>query len=96
MLHLVFKPLTDTAILHRLAANDDVVFLDNGVFSLLAGAPWASALESCALRARLFVLQDQLACRGVSVEALVAGIKTIDYAGWVALTVKNKVIQSWM
>lgn len=96
MLHLVFKSFTDESILQRLAAGDDVVFLDNGIFALLAKGRWASAIEARLGAMQFFVLLDHLSCRGVDPADLVEGVMPIDDAGWVALTVKNKVIQSWI
>jgi len=96
VLHLVFKPLTDGTLLQRLAPGDDVIFLENGIFALLAGGQFAGAMADNLGLMQFFVLQDQLASRGILPEELVAGITPIDYAGWVGLTVKNKTIQSWI
>ena len=49
----------------------------------------------CLEQNRLYVLADDLEVRGIAVSELVTGIEVIDYAGLVALTVKNPVIQSW-
>lgn len=96
MLHLVFKPLTDQKILHRLAPGDEVVFLENSVFALLANGPFAGVVREHLKGVQLFVLQEHLASRGILCEELAAGITPIDYPGWVGLAVKNKTIQSWI
>lgn len=95
MLHLVFKPLTDDALLQRLAAGDDVVFLENALLALTRRGKLATSLLEANKHCRFFALREQLAVRGLLAEELVSGIEWIDYPGLVALTVKNELIQSW-
>jgi len=95
VLHLVFKPLTGPALLHRLAPGDDVVFLENGIFALMADGQFAGVVRDNLKVMQFFVLQEQLASRGILHGELVAGIMAIDYPRWVGLTEKNKTIQSW-
>lgn len=95
MLHLVSQSLKDGSLLERLAAGDDVVFLENAVLALSGQGRLAMALSQRLRDCQFFVLQDHLAVRGLSVAELATGVEVIDYAGLVALTVKNKLIQSW-
>ncbi|MFZ2450646.1 MAG: sulfurtransferase complex subunit TusB [Methylovulum miyakonense] len=95
MLHLVFHSPPDTAVLERLAAGDDVVFLDSAVLGLLKKSRWAGHLNALAASCQLFVLADDIKVRGIAEEELVAGLVVLDYAGLVALTVKNTTVQSW-
>lgn len=95
MLHLIFQSPVDRAILERIAAGDDVVFVENATLGLLRNGGLAATLIGLQAASRLFVLADDIAARGLSVEELVSGIDVIDYQALVALTIKNPVIQSW-
>jgi len=95
MLHLVFQSLADSSILERFAQGDDAVFLEDAVFALAKNARLAAVLTRLLEHNRFYVLADDIAARGLSAEELVNGIAVIDYAGLVALTVNNVLIQSW-
>ena len=95
MLHLIFQSPIATAILERIAAGDDVVFLENAVLRLLHKGSFSDALAQLLLQNRLYVLAEDLEVRGISADELVNGITVIDYAGLVGLTVSNPSILSW-
>jgi len=95
MLHLISQSPIDSALLARLCAGDDVVFLENALLRLLNTGELNSVLSALLNTQQLYVLADHLAVRGISAEELVQGISVIDYAQFVALTVKNPVIHSW-
>jgi tRNA 2-thiouridine synthesizing protein B len=95
VLHLIFQSPVEAAILERIDSGDDVVFLENSVLRILQNGLLRDTLTQLLARSRLYVLSDDIAVRGIATEELVEGIEAIDYAGLVALTVKNPVIQSW-
>jgi tRNA 2-thiouridine synthesizing protein B len=94
MLHII-PTLLEGAVLARIGAGDDVLFLDNAVLGLLKTGRWAGALSVLSERGRLFVLADDVAIRGLAPDELCPCLVRVDYAGFVDLTVKNAVIQSW-
>jgi len=71
------------------------VFLENSVLRLLQDSDISDTLIRLLNNNRLYVLSDDLAARGITLDQLVKGLETIDYAGLVELTVSNPVIQSW-
>jgi tRNA 2-thiouridine synthesizing protein B len=95
MLHLIFQSPIDTAILERIAAGDDVVFLENSVLRVLQKGGLSDALAQLLKRNRLCVLAEDIEVRGIVAEELVNGIDVIDYAELVSLTVSNPLILSW-
>jgi tRNA 2-thiouridine synthesizing protein B len=95
MLHLISMSPIESAVLARLCAGDDVVFLENALLRLLKTGDLNNTLFELLKTHQLYVLTDDLAVRGITIEELVQGINVIDYAQLVALTVKNPVIQSW-
>lgn len=95
MLHLVFQSPVETAVLERIDAGDDVVFLENAVLRVLQQGNLKDALTELLKASRLYVISDDIAVRGILPDELINGMEVIDYAGLVTLTVKNPVIQSW-
>jgi tRNA 2-thiouridine synthesizing protein B len=95
MLHLIFQSPINAAILERIAAGDDVVFLENSVLRLLQKGSLNDTLAQLLKRNRLCVLAEDIEVRGIVAEELVNGIDVIDYAELVSLTVKNPLSLSW-
>jgi len=95
VLHLIFQSPIETTVLNRIASGDAVVFLENSVLRLLQDSDISDTLIRLLNNNRLYVLSDDLAARGITLDQLVKGLETIDYAGLVELTVSNPVIQSW-
>ena len=95
MLHLIAQSPIDMAIFQRLGAGDDVLFLDKAVLNLLQQGSLNTVLTALLTQHQLYALADDLEVRGISSAELLKGIKAIDYAGFVNLTVKNPLIQTW-
>jgi tRNA 2-thiouridine synthesizing protein B len=96
MLHLVFQSPIEPALLERLGAGDDVLFLENSLLQTLANSSLDSCLSARLTEQQFYVLADDLTARGISVEELISGITAIDFAGFVDLSIKNAVITSWI
>ena len=95
MLHLISESPIDHAVLARLGIDDEVVFLENATLRLLQTGTDNHRLTQLLDSHSLYVLGDVLAVRGIAADELVQGIRVINYAQFVALTVKHPVIQSW-
>lgn len=95
MLHLISESPIDYGVLARLGVDDEVVFLENATLRLLQTGADNHRLSQLLDSHSLYVLGDALAVRGIAEEELVQGIRVINYAEFVALTVKNPAIQSW-
>jgi len=95
MLHLIAQSPIDTAIFQRLGAGDDLLFLDKAVLNLLQKGQLNKTLTALLAQHQLYALADDLEVRGIRAAELLKGIKTIDYVGFVELTVSNPLIQTW-
>jgi len=95
MLHLIFQSPIEIAILERIDAGDDVVFLESSVLRILQKGNLSAILMSLLKRSQLCVLAEDIEVRGIVADELVKGIEVIDYSELVRLAVKNPVIQSW-
>ena len=95
VLHLIFQSPIETAVLERISPGDIAVFLENSVLRILQHSDMSDTLTQLLSSNRLYVLSDDIAARGISPAELIKGFDVIDYAGLVALTIDNPVIQSW-
>ncbi|GAB6142133.1 hypothetical protein JCM14076_28620 [Methylosoma difficile] len=94
MLHLLFQSPVTEAVLARVAAGDDVVFMDCASLSLLQ-AHLQPPLNRLLSSNGLFVIAEHLQSRGIASEDLPFGVHVTDFAGLVDLTVKHPTIHSW-
>ena len=96
MLHLIFQLPCDPSVFQRITLGDDVIFFEKSLFKLYQGSTLTEELTILSQQpVSLYVLEDDILCRGLSPKQLMVGIKVIDYAQMVGLTEKNKVIQTW-
>ncbi len=95
MLHLIYQSPLESATLQRIAINDSVLFMENALFRLLKSSRNASELETMSTHYSLFVLDEEIEIRGINPDELIAGIKVIDYQGFVTLTFNHSLIQTW-
>jgi len=95
MLHLIAQSPIDSAIFQRLGAGDDLLFLDKAVLNLLQKGQLNKTLTALLVQHQLYALANDLEVRGIIPEELLKGIIVVDYAGFVELSVKNSLIQTW-
>jgi len=96
MLHLIYQPAIDNALLQRISSLDSVIFLENAIFQINKNGILCSALEKVLCnRIDFYVLDVELETRGINIAELIEGIKVINYQGFVELTESNKVIKTW-
>lgn len=95
MLHTLMKSpfYSDLPLLIRLLAEgDDLLLLQDGVLAALhRSSVLASLLASPAV---LYVLQEDVAARGLEAQ-ISENVITVDYEGFVALTVKHLQQMAW-
>lgn len=96
MLQIVSESSLSQAVVDRIDAGDDVILLAGTVWAAFIGHQDNPKLLDLLSRAcRIHVLQDSLAMNGIENQQLLSNIETIDYAGFVELTVKNPVSHTW-
>jgi tRNA 2-thiouridine synthesizing protein B len=97
MLHTINKSPFETATMETcfrfLVPGDPVLFIEDGVYAVQAGNRFAPIIETIQKNNPLFVLQPDLVARGV--EAVTAGVGSIDYDGFVGLVEEHQV-NNWL
>lgn len=95
MLYLISQSPIDLAIFERLGVGDDVLFLGKAVLNLLQKGSLSKVLTPLLEQHQLYALADDLEVRGINSAELLKGLLVIDYIGFVDLTIKNPLIQTW-
>jgi tRNA 2-thiouridine synthesizing protein B len=99
MLHIVNKsslasPALESAL--RLAQSGAAVLLiEDAVYAATRGNAASARIEEAAAERPVYALMPDLEARGVA-DRIVAGVKTVDYGGFVDLVAEHRTCQSWL
>jgi tRNA 2-thiouridine synthesizing protein B len=81
----------------KLANNGDpVLLLEDGVYAALKDTSVEGRITSALDEQSIYVLGPDLAARGFSEDRLIAGVRVVDYAGFVDLAAENDKVQAWL
>ena len=99
ILHIIskspFNCLSMESGLNICSGNDAVILINDGVLGAITSSPLAATINRLSASGAEFdALENDLIARGIT-EKLLTGIKPISYQGFVKLTVKFKLAQSW-
>ena len=99
MLHIVNKsPLERCTLDSCLAAAQPgaaLLLIEDGVYAATRGNAAAAKLAAALANLEIYVLAPDLEARGMG-HALTAGMKLVDYAGFVDLVARHRNCQSWL
>jgi tRNA 2-thiouridine synthesizing protein B len=99
MLHIVNKSPSERSTLDScLAAAQPgaaLLLIEDGVYAATRGNAAEAKLRAAMAQLELYVLSPDLEARGMA-QALMEGVKQVDYAGFVELVVQHKNSQSWL
>lgn len=98
MLHIVNRSPFSSGTLESClatATGGDVLLIEDAVYAATAGNAYEGKLLDAMGRFKISVLRPDLEARGLG-DRLVEGVSSVDYAGFVELTVNNKNCQSWL
>ena len=100
MLHTVnkspFEKTTLDSCLRFAQEGSSILLLEDGVYAAMRGAATEDQMIAAGNRHRIFVLGPDLKARGLTEENVIEGIETVDYEGFVDLTVSHDNVQSWL
>ena len=99
MLHIVNKSPQERSTLDScLAAAQPgaaVLLIEDGVYAATRGNAAEAKLCAALANLEIYVLAPDLEARGMA-QALTAGVKLVDYAGFVELVAQHNNCQSWL
>ena len=100
MLHTVNKSPFDRDSLGtciRLARpGSDVLLIEDAVYAALQGSSFEATVRAAMERLSVFALKEDLDARGIGPHDVIAGIRIVDYGGFVDLAARNDSVQSWL
>ena len=99
MLHIVNKSPTERTTLascleHALPGHA-VLLIEDGVYAATRGSAAAARLQALGPGIELYVLGPDLEARAMA-GALLEGVKSVDYRGFVDLVARFPRVQSWL
>jgi len=100
MLHLINKsPFERTALdscLRLAESGCSILLIEDGVYAALKNAAHAEKIAGRMEDFSFYVLDPDVAARGMSDTPLIEGIDVVDYEGFVDLVAEHDVTQSWL
>ena len=100
MLHTINKsPFEKTSLdscLRFAREGASILLLEDGVYAAMRGTTAEEKMIAAGNRHKVFVLGPDLKARGLAPENVIEGIETVDYGGFVDLTVSHDNVQSWL
>jgi len=99
ILHTVNKSPYDTVALESCLAHckpgSSVLLIEDGIYAALKNAKYSDKIKNAMKDISVYVLEPDLNARGVQ-DQLLDGVKTVDYAGFVDLSVEHDKVQAWL
>jgi tRNA 2-thiouridine synthesizing protein B len=99
LLHTVSKsPFERNALqscLGMAKKGSGILLYEDAVVGAVKGGKFAALIEQAAKECAVHVLEPDLRARGLDPANLVAGVKVVDYAGFVDLAASHKAVQAW-
>jgi len=100
MLHTInkspFERNTLDSCLRLAKSGGSVLLIEDGVIAALEGNEHAAKLTKAMSDLKIYVLEPDLKARGINNKPLLDGVTTVDYAGFVDLTIEHDCVQSWL
>ncbi len=100
MLHMVNKSPLDRNSLEscvkHVVKGSAVLLMEDGIYGAMAGTEKSAMVESAMKDVSFYVIGPDLKARGIDESRVIAGIKVIDYSGFVDLVAEHDKTQSWL
>lgn len=90
-----FNSMCLESCLNICSSKDSVLLIEDGVLGAIKSSPMQEKIKQLSTSGtRFYALENDLIARGIS-DKLLPDIIRISYQGFVELTLKHKLIQSW-
>jgi tRNA 2-thiouridine synthesizing protein B len=80
----------------HLGKDDAVLLIEDAVVAARSGSGAASLVHTALKNGSVYVLAADLAARAIKCESVIAGMKVVDYRGFVELAAEHTRTQSWL
>jgi len=82
--------------LDHVSEGDSILLIEDAVVGARQGGKFVEVLKAERPACAIYVLGPDLAARGMKEEDLAEGILSVDYGGFVDLTVSNERVCAWL
>lgn len=100
MLHIInkspFEKASFKSCLDHARVGDSILMIEDATVGAIQNTSFTDELTAALIDKSVYVLEPDLKARGLDENRLIEGIITVDYAGFVDLTVNNETTQSWL
>lgn len=100
MLHIVnkspFERVAFESCLQHALPGDAVLMIEDAAVGAVQNTRFAERIITALKDKSVYVLSGDLAARGLSQDRIIPGVRLVDYAGFVDLTVEHDKTQSWL
>ncbi|ALG67568.1 sulfurtransferase complex subunit TusB [Beggiatoa leptomitoformis] len=77
-------------------ADSSILLYEDAVYVALQGTNYEKLVSSALQTHKIYVLTPDLYARGMHDKPLIDGIQSVDYAGFVDLTIAHHAVQAWV
>ena len=91
-----FERSSFISCLNHVKAGDAVLMIEDAVVAARKGSAFAEIVEKAGKDCTLYVLGPDLAARGMGEGDLIAGVKLVDYGGFVDLVAEHDRTNAWL
>ena len=91
-----FEKRTLEQCLPRIGEGDSILLIEDACVAAVSGTSIEEQLKQTSEQVKLYVLQPDLAARGLAESNLIDRISTVDYAGFVDLVSNHDRVHSWL
>lgn len=91
-----FERSSLVSALNHLRPGDALLMLEDAVVGARKGSAIASLFEDAAKNCSIFILEPDLAARGMEEKDVIEGAKLVDYGGFVDLVATHDRSQAWL
>lgn len=99
MLHIVNKSPSErntmSSCLRMAKKGSTILLIEDGVYAATKGSIVEKDLKAAMADMKVYALWPDMEARGMQ-DAVIDGVKQVDYAGFVDLVAENKSVQSWL
>ncbi|WP_025769953.1 sulfurtransferase complex subunit TusB [Thioalkalivibrio sp. HK1] len=89
------KNALDSCLSHALDGST-LLLIEDGVYAAMRASSIEPRIRRALKRLRIHVLENDCRARGISEDALIEGVGSVDDAGFVDLVVEHDNVQAWL
>lgn len=91
-----FATQTLQSCLDHAKDGDSILMIEDGVYGAATGTAIGDVVAARSGAVSLYVLEPDMAARGINAARLIDGVKPVDYAGFVDMAAKSDRVQAWL